>query len=45
MSLRFTCQTQQKQTPNNSLTFHCTYLSLFACTVSLHVSAHGAIFR
>jgi hypothetical protein len=45
VSFRFTCQTQQKQTPNNSLTFHCAYLSLFGPTVSLHVSGHGAIIR
>jgi hypothetical protein len=29
VSFSFSCQTQQKQTPNNSLTFHCAYLSLF----------------
>jgi hypothetical protein len=45
MSFHCTCQTQQKETSNNSLTFHCAYLSLFACTAWPHVSAHGAIIR
>jgi hypothetical protein len=37
VSFSFTCQTQQKETSNNSLTFHCAYLSLFGRTASLHV--------
>jgi hypothetical protein len=41
----FSCQTQQKQTSNNSCQFHYAYLSLFGCTALLHVSAHGAIIR
>jgi hypothetical protein len=34
-----------KHNKNKQLTFHCAYLNLFGCAVSLHVSGHGAIIR
>jgi hypothetical protein len=36
---------KHNNTPINSLTFHCVIIEFIGRTMSLHVSAHGAVFR